>query len=69
MTLFPQGGDAYNGEGYVNSGFLGEINGEPLPGGTAYELTFDSAGEFPYYCILHASGPEGPGMAGTITVT
>jgi plastocyanin len=69
MTLFPQGGDVYNGEGYVNSGFLGEINGEPLPGGTAYELTFDTAGEFPYYCILHASGPEGPGMAGTITVT
>ncbi len=69
LTLFPQGGDVYSGEGYVNSGFLGELNGEPLPGGTEYELTFDTAGEFPYYCILHASGPEGPGMAGTITVT
>jgi plastocyanin len=68
-TLFPQGGQVFNGEGYVNSGFLGELNGEPLPGGPAYELTFDTAGEFPYYCILHASGPEGPGMAGTITVT
>jgi plastocyanin len=69
LTLFPQGGQVFNGEGYVNSGFLGELNGEPLPGGPAYELTFDTAGEFPYYCILHASGPEGPGMAGTITVT
>jgi plastocyanin len=69
LTLFPQGGDVYNGEGYVNSGFLGELNGQPLPGGTEYELTFDTAGEYPYYCILHASGPEGPGMAGTITVT
>ena len=69
LTLFPQGGQVFNGEGYVNSGFLGELNGEPLPGGPAYELTFDTAGEFPYYCILHSSGPEGPGMAGTITVT
>jgi plastocyanin len=69
LTLFPQGGDVFNGEGYTNSGFLGELNGQPLPGGPAYELTFDTAGEFPYYCILHASGPEGPGMAGTITVS
>lgn len=69
LTLFPQGGPVFNGEGYANSGFLGELNGEPLPGGPAYELTFDTAGEYPYYCILHASGPEGPGMAGAITVT
>jgi plastocyanin len=69
LTLFPQGGQVYSGEGYVNSGFLGELNGEPLPGGTAYELTFDTAGEYRYYCILHSSGPEGPGMAGSITVT
>jgi plastocyanin len=69
LTLFPQGGPAFNGEGYVNSGFLGELNGQPLPGGPAFELTFDTAGEFPYYCILHASGPEGPGMAGTIRVS
>lgn len=69
LTLFPQGGPVFNGEGYANSGFLGEINGEPLPGGPAYELTFDTAGEYPYYCILHASGPAGPGMAATITVS
>ncbi len=69
LTLFPQGGDVYSGEGYFNSGFIGELNGEPLPGGEAYELTFDTAGDYPYYCILHASGPDGPGMAGTITVS
>jgi len=69
LTLFPQGGSVYRGEGYVNSGFLGELNGEPLPGGPAFELTFDTPGDYPYYCILHASGPEGPGMAGTITVS
>jgi plastocyanin len=69
LTLFPQGPQVFNGEGYANSGFLGELNGEPLPGGPAYELTFDTPGKYPYYCILHASGPEGPGMAGSITVT
>ena len=69
LLLFPQGGEVYSGEGLFNSGYMGELNGEPLPGGPAYELTFDTAGEFPYYCALHASGPEGPGMIGTITVT
>jgi plastocyanin len=69
LTLFPQGGQVFDGEGYFSSGFLGELNGAPLPGGPAYELTFDTAGEYRYYCILHGSGPEGPGMAGAITVT
>ncbi len=69
LTLFPQGIDLAVGEGYINSGFLGALNGEPLPGGTAFELTFDRPGEYPYYCVLHASGPEGPGMAGTIIVS
>jgi len=69
LLLFPQGGEVYSGEGLFNSGYTGELSGEPLPGGPAYELTFDTAGEFPYYCALHGSGPEGPGMTGTITVT
>lgn len=69
LTLFPQGVDLQPGTGYINSGFLGVLNGEPLPGTDSFELTFETAGEYPYYCILHASGPEGPGMAGTITVT
>ena len=71
LTLFPQGGPVYTGEGYVNSGFLGEINGQPLPGGPAYELTFGTPGAYPYYCVLHAGGPEEPptaAMTGTITV-
>ncbi len=55
--------------GIFNSGFMGELNGQPLPGTHPYELTFDTAGEYPYYCILHGSGPQGPGMAGTITVS
>lgn len=69
LTLFPQGGALPVGEGYVNSGFLGELDGQPLPGGPAFEVTFDATGEYPYYCVLHASGPEGPGMVGKITVS
>jgi plastocyanin len=69
LTFFPQGGEVYSGEGLFNSGFLGKLAGEPLPGDLEYELTFDTAGEFPYYCAIHGSGPEGPGMVGTITVT
>jgi plastocyanin len=69
QTLFPQGGNLPIGEGYVNSGFLGELDGQPLPGGAAFEVTFDATGEYPYYCVLHASGPKGPGMAGKITVS
>jgi plastocyanin len=69
LTLFPQGGQVYSGQGYINSGFMGELNGQPLPGTHPFELTFDTAGEYPYYCVLHASGPEGPGMAGKIVVT
>jgi plastocyanin len=53
----------------LNSGFLGELNGEPLPEGPADEMTFDTPGEHPYSCILHASKPKGPGMASTIKVT
>jgi plastocyanin len=69
LTLFPQGLDLAVGAGYINSGFLGELGGEPLPGGIAFERTFATPGTYPYYCILHASGPEGPGMAGTIVVS
>jgi plastocyanin len=37
--------------------------------GDTYELTFTAAGEFPYYCILHAGGPDDEnGMIGTVIV-
>ena len=36
---------------------------------TEYSLTFTAAGEFPYYCILHAGGPDDEmGMAGKVIV-
>jgi plastocyanin len=63
-TLFPAGGPVCRGKGYVNSGVMGE----GFRGVDPFELTFDTAGDYPYYCALHASGPEGPGMAGWIKV-
>lgn len=72
QSFLPMGDSEFGGEGYRNSGFLGlppevgEIFG--LLGDT-YELTFTEAGEYPYYCILHSSGPEDEvGMAGKIIV-
>lgn len=69
LTFFPQGEAFYGGEGYRNSGFMGELSDQPMPGTDRYELTFDTAGEFPYYCILHGSGPGGEGMAGMISAS
>jgi plastocyanin len=40
---------------------------EPFTGLTTYELTFDTPGEYPYFCALHGSPTMG--MRGTITVT
>lgn len=38
-----------------------------LDPGATFELTFDTPGEYPYYCRFHG-GPGGVGMAGTIIV-
>jgi plastocyanin len=71
-SLLPTAESEFDGTMYSNSGFIGfppEIS-EPL--GLvmgAWELTFTTAGEFPYYCILHSSGPESEGeMNGRIIV-
>lgn len=73
QTLMPAGGASFDGTGYHNSGFLGmppELQQQLGLNGDTYELTFTAEGEFPYYCILHASGPEDEmAMAGTVTVT
>lgn len=63
----------YSGEGLVNSGYLFEVpalpSGYTLP--TSFELIFDTAGEYGYYCILHAGSPDDDpsmGMTGKIIV-
>lgn len=60
-TILPAGDPEFDGTGFHNSGLtgLGPEFGAAfgLPEGP-YQLTFTAAGEYPYYCILHASGPE-----------
>jgi len=72
VTLLPDGGDTFDGTGYHNSGFLGLPPDVAAMLGTnpgSYELTFTTAGEYPYYCVLHAGGPEDEkGMVGKIIV-
>ncbi len=72
QTFMPAGGADFDGTGYHNSGFLGlppEIGGMFGLNGETYELTFTAAGEYPYYCILHSSGPDdATGMAGKVIV-
>jgi plastocyanin len=72
VTLLPAGGPDFDGTGYTNSGFMwsvSEINEALGLIGPEWELTFTAAGEYPYYCILHASGPEAEGgMIGRIIV-
>jgi plastocyanin len=60
------GPDVYSGTGYANSGAMG-ADFEEYTGLTTYELTFDTPGEYLYYCALHGS-PE-MGMRATVTVT
>lgn len=63
QVVFPAGGNVYHGKGYINSGFLGKAFNGP----ETYELTFDTPGEFIYYCVLHGDS-KGNGMAGKIKV-
>ena len=47
VTEFDNGWD---GEGFVHSGILGT----DWDGGTSFEITFDAAGTYDFYCALHA---------------
>lgn len=64
----PAGGPIYSGSGYVNSGVLDEAAGLP----TTFELSFDTPGEYEYFCAFHGgAGPDGAfeGMVGRIVVS
>src|SRR5215213_452308 len=60
------GPEVYSGTGYANSGAMG-ADFEEYTGLTTYELTFDTPGEYPYYCALHGSPTMG--MRAKVTVT
>lgn len=65
LTLLPQGGNVWHGTGWVNSGFLGSF----VPGGaTQYALTFDTPGDYGYYCLIHGDA-KGKGMAAKLKVS
>lgn len=59
--IFPIGAPVFWPTTVNNSGLIGAFN--PF-GISTYALTFNSAGSFDYFCILHQPN----GMAGTITV-
>jgi plastocyanin len=64
LTFLPSGGPEFDSTQYINSGFNGlppEVNEMFGLVGQTYELTFTEPGEYPYYCILHSSGPEAEG--------
>jgi len=53
LMLFPQGGSHYDGVSYYNSGVLTDEVDSGFPAGTTYGLTFDTPGDFTYYCLVH----------------
>ena len=55
QALWPAGGSTYKGTGYVNSGFMGPAVQGPM----TFELTFDTPGDYEYYCIVHGSPTQG----------
>jgi plastocyanin len=66
QTLLPQGGNVWSGTGWVNSGFLGIPTVGPAV--TEFELTFDTPGDYGYYCALHGDA-QGNDMAAKLKVS
>ena len=64
QTLMPQGGNVWHGTGWLNSGFLGFLPGQP----TEFAVTFDTPGDFAPYCVLHGDA-QGNGMASKLKVS
>ncbi len=63
-VLFPSKPAAeFDGTGYWNSGLMNTSSPRP-PGGSAFSMTFNKAGTFPYMCAVHRV----MGMTGTVTV-
>lgn len=63
-TFLPSGNTTWDGEGYLQSGFMG-IPEAGLP--MEFTVLFTTPGEFIYYCTLHGD-PDGGRMAATLRV-
>ncbi len=57
--LFPQGGTTYDGTSYYNSGVMTDEVDSGFPASTTYSLTFDTTGDFTYYCLVHGAMMKG----------
>ena len=57
--LFRQGGTLYDGVSYYNSGVLSDEVDSGFPAGTTYSLTFNTVGDFTYYCLVHGAMMKG----------
>jgi plastocyanin len=65
QTLLPQGGNVWHGTGWLNSGYLGFPD---LARPVEWEATFDTPGDYTYFCALHGDA-TGNGMAAKLTVS
>lgn len=61
--LFPSGGPTFVPGTYANSGLLSNVSDTGFPTRTGYDLTFRTAGDFTYFCLVH-----GAMMKGTVHV-
>lgn len=61
--LSRQGGTAYDGHSYYNSGIMANVSNTGFKAVEGYTLKFTHTGNFTYYCIVH-----GKGMKGTVHV-
>jgi plastocyanin len=59
MMRLPVGGSVYHAGSYLNSGLLADIAPGGFPFTTSYSLTFPTAGNFTYFCLLHGAMMKG----------
>jgi plastocyanin len=57
--LFRQGGRHYDGVSYYNSGIMTNVSDSGFPASRTYSLTFDKAGTFTYWCLVHGTMMKG----------
>jgi len=57
--LFRQGGRHYDGVSYYNSGIMTDEPDSGFPASRTYTLTFDKAGTFTYWCLVHGTMMKG----------
>ncbi len=69
--LSPGGGLSWRNDGVEQHTITADddsFDSGVLDPGQTFQLTFDTPGTYPYYCLLHG-GPNGDGMAGVVVVS